>query len=232
MPGTPEGERDASCDGAGQHSPTLSVNDETKEQGAPSKGRSQRHHPRQLTAARALEIYKLRPQLDRISTDISVAGFFMIEADRTSSNALSRATRGEWTEADVAAHDSYFSRKMRDDPAASASNSSDVGQRTTNNEAVAPHPWSIPVLQHSLQAPTLQAAPLLGLNNGAVPSLQALLVPQQAGLQQIQPAHPSSVAQLLAQFSGFQTVPPHTVWGSGAATQLAPALDPGSAIRS
>ncbi|KAJ1471438.1 hypothetical protein T484DRAFT_1844075 [Baffinella frigidus] len=245
MPGTPEGERDASCDGAGQHSPTLSDNDETKEEGGPSKARSQHHHPRQLTPARALEIYKLRPQLKnpgqlRRGAMVSckaIAPQFGVSPKTVreiwAGRAWTRATRGEWTEADVAAHDSYFSRKMRDDPAASASNSSDVGQRTTNNEAVAPHPWSIPALQHSLQAPTLQAAPLLGLNNGTVPSLQALLAPQQAGLQQMQPAqHPSSVAQLLARFTGFQTAPPHTAWGSGAATQLVPTRDPGSTIRS
>ena len=82
--------------------------------------------------------------------------------------------------------------------------------------------------------------PLLGLNTGAVPSLQALLAtayaPQQAGLQQMQSApqqaHTTSTARLLAQFAGSQTAPPRTVWGSGAATQLVPTQDFESAIRS
>ncbi|KAJ1463990.1 hypothetical protein T484DRAFT_1758430, partial [Baffinella frigidus] len=146
---------------------------------------------------------------------------------------------------------------MSNESAASATNSSATSavlQRTTNNDAAADsplHAW-IMALQHSVpgplgsvappsqqQAPTLQAAPLLGINTGAVTPLQALLAaahaPPQAGLQRMQPAapqaHTTSAAQLLAQFSSFQTPPPQTAWGSGAATQLVPAQDLASMIR-
>ncbi|KAJ1468051.1 hypothetical protein T484DRAFT_3630378 [Baffinella frigidus] len=259
MSGTPEGERDASCDEAGQSSPAPD---------SPSEGKSH-YHPRQLTAARALEIFRLRPQpkgpsqqrrgaMKHIKTiapqfGVSTKTVREIWAGRT----WGRATRQEWTEAEILSRASSFSRMMGNDSAGiNSSDTTGVLQRITSYDAAADSPpdaWSIPALQHSLpvsllafappsqhQAPTLQTAPLLGLNNSALPFLQALLATahaqQQAGLQHMQPAtpqaHTSSATQLLAQFSGFQAPPPRPAWGSGAATQLAPAQDLESAMRS
>ena len=238
------GEGDVSFDEEEQNSPVAS--DNTSEYKA-------RHYPRQLTAVRALEIFRLRPQLKgplRRGSMVhckAIAPGFGVSAKTVreiwAGRAWARATRHEWTEAEFATRASSFSL-----------------QRTTSNNAVgdlSPHSWSISALQHlpagalgasapwsQHEAPTPQVAPLLGLNTGAVPSLQALLAaahaPQQAVLQQTQPAAPQAhtipAAQLPTQFAGFQTAPPHTVWGSGApsgaATQLVPAQDFESAIRS
>ncbi|KAJ1465144.1 hypothetical protein T484DRAFT_1989293 [Baffinella frigidus] len=258
MPATPDIQRDASCDHAGDNSPTLSDTDETEEEGFPSKGRS-RHHPRQLTAAGALEIFRLRPlfkglgQIRRgtMAHCKAVAPQFGVSAKTVreiwAGRAWKSATRQEWTEAEIATRASSFSL-MRHDPAGAASISSDttaVLQATTNNDAVAdspPHSWSIPALQHSLPRalgpvapPSQQQAPthhLLGLNNGAVASLHSLLAAAHAPQQPAgPPAHASSIAQILAPFSGFQTAPPQTTWGSGAATPLVTAQDLESTIR-
>ena len=256
MSDTQERWRDESSDEAGQ-SPTPS--DKT------SEGKS-RHNPRQLTAARALEIFKMRPQLKTpgplrrgaMMHCKAIAPQFGVSPKTVreiwAGRAWARATRKEWTEAEIETRASSISLMMRDDSAGGASNPSDttgVLQRTTNNDAVA-NSLRIPALQHfpgalgavappsHQYAPTPRIVPLLGLNTGAVPSLQALLAaayaPQQAGVQQMQPAppqaHTTSTARLLAQFAGSQTAPPRTVWGSGAATQLVPTQDFESAIRS
>jgi hypothetical protein len=235
------GERDASFDEAGQNSPSPSDNS--------SEGKA-RHHPRKLTNARALEIFKLRPQLKgpvRRGAMVhckAIAPQFGVSPKTVreiwAGRAWARATFTEWTDTEIATRTSSVSL-----------------QRNVRNNAVAdlpPHSWSIPALQHSLpaaldpvarsqhKAPTLQAAPLLDLNAGAIPSLQALLAaahaPQQVVLPNMQPAtpHTNPAAQLLAQFAGLQKAPPHTVRGSGApsgaATQLVPTQDFESAIRS
>jgi len=257
MSGSPEGQRDVSCDEAGlKNSPTPSDNS--------WEGKS-RHNPRQLTATRALEIFKLRPHLKgpmrrgAMMQCKAIAPLFGISPKTVreiwTGRAWASATRREWTEAEIERRASSISLMIREDSAGGASNSSDttdVLQRTTNNNAVA-NSLRIPALQHSLpealgpvatpshqHAPTLQMAPLLGLSDGAAPSLKALLAaayaPQQAGLQQMQPAAPqaqtSSTAQLLAEFSGCHTAPPRKAWGSGAATQLVPAQDFESTLRS
>ncbi|KAJ1492778.1 hypothetical protein T484DRAFT_1770408 [Baffinella frigidus] len=249
MPSTPEGERDASGGEAGQNNPTLSDTNETKEEG------KSLYYPRQLTAARALKIFKLRPQpsgpgqLRRGAT--AIAPKFKVSAKTVreiwAGRAWRHATCHEWDKAE-ATRASSLSFIMRDDFTAIASNSSDA---VANSQ---PQPGSIPAFQHSFpgalgpstppskhQAPTLQVAPLLGLNNGAVPSLQALLAAAHApGLQQVQPAPPQahttmvSAAQLLAQLSRFQPPPPRTAWGSVAHTGAAaqPAEDLSSTVRS
>ncbi|KAJ1470068.1 hypothetical protein T484DRAFT_1849275 [Baffinella frigidus] len=229
MSGAPEDERDASCDEAGQNSPASD---------SPSEGKSY-YHPRQLTAARALEIFRLRPpkgpgqlrrgamkQINAIAPQFGVSAKTVREI--WAGRSWSRATRKEWTEAEVATKASSFSLMIGDDSAGIASNSSDttgVLQRTTSYDAAADSPpHGIPALQPSLpvsllafappsqhQAPMLQAAPPLDLNTGALPSLQALLAAARAG---------------------FQVPPPHTAWGSGAATQLVPAQNLEPAIRS
>ncbi|KAJ1466959.1 hypothetical protein T484DRAFT_1860208, partial [Baffinella frigidus] len=236
-----EGEGDAWCGEAGHTSPAPPAIDETKEEGDPSEGKSSQYHPRRLTAASALEIFKLRPepkglkQLRRgaMTQCKAIAPQFGVSPKTVreiwAGRAWTHATRMEWTEAEVATRASSFSRMMHDDSAGSA----------TSNDAVADsplHSCSIPALQHSTpgalgpfaprnqqQAPTLQAAPLLGLNNGAAPSLQALL--PAAHSQPADPqAHTISAAQLLAQFAGFQTAPLHIAWGSGAHTGAATQL--------
>ncbi|KAJ1490420.1 hypothetical protein T484DRAFT_1777490 [Baffinella frigidus] len=249
MSGTPEGERDASCDQAGQNnSPTLSDNT--------SEGSKSQHHPRQLTAAGALEIFRLRPLLKgpgqirrgAMAQCKAIAPQFGVSTKTVreiwAGRAWRRATQEEWTEAEIATRTSSSSL-MRNDSAGAASISSDtttVLQATTNNDAVAdspPHSWSIPALQYSLPRALGPVAPLsqqqapthhlLGLNNGAVASLQALLAAAHAPQQPaVPPAHTSSIAQILAPFSGFQTAPPQTTWGSGPATQLvtAQSLEP------
>ena len=243
MSGTQERWRDESCDVAGQ-SPTPS--EETSEV-------KSRHNPRQLTAARALEIFKLRPQLKSpgplrrgaMMHCKGIAPKFGVSPKTVreiwAGRAWARATLKEWTEAEIETRASSISLMMRDNSACGASNPSDttgVLQRTTKNDTVATS-LRIPQLQHSLpralggvappnqqiqyQAPKLQAAALLGLYNGAFPSLHALLAaahaPQRAESQQMQTAppqpHTTNAAQLLAQCSSF-----HTAWGFGAATQL------------
>jgi hypothetical protein len=231
MPGNSEGEGNAPSGEAGQHSPTgtLSGNDETKEEDDPAQGKS-RHHPRQLTGERALEIFKLRPQLKgpiRRGSMLqckAIAPLFGVSPKTVreiwAGRAWARATRTEWTDAEIETRVSSISLAMRDDSAGGASNVSDaisLLRPTTNNDArsgAVTDSLRIPALQHSLSA---------------APSLQTLLAaaayaPQQLALQQLQPtapqAHTSSTAQLLAQVSDIQTPPPHTAWGSGAATQL------------
>jgi len=220
MSSTADSERDASCGESGQNSPTSS--DHT------SDGKS-RYHPRQLTAAHALEIFKLRPQLKgprrrgAMMQCKAIAPRFGISPKTVreiwAGRAWARATRTEWTEEEVATRASSISLSMRDDSAA--------GLHHSHFSPLAPP-------SHQ-QDPTLQATPLLGLNTGAVPSLQALLAaayaPQQASLQPAPPqAHTTSTAQLLAQLSSFQTAAPHAAWSSGAAPPV-PAKDLESSIR-
>jgi hypothetical protein len=196
MSGTPEGERDASCDEAGQNSPAPSDNT--------SEGKH-RHRQRHLTFASALEIFRLRPQITgpghrrRGASYLhkAIAPQFGVSVKTVreiwAGRAWARATRPEWTTEEIAARASSISRMMRDGSAGGASNSSD----TTS---------VLPALQHSL--------------------------PGTLVLQQMQPAAPHAHTSSPTQFSGFQTAPPHTTWGYGAATQLNPAQDLESVMRS
>ena len=265
MSGIPECKGDALFGEGGQNCPPLARNDETKREDGPSEDKS-RHNSRPLTAARALEIFELRPRLKgparrgAMMQYKAIASEFVVSPKTVreiwAGRAWARATRKEWTEAEIETRAFPLSLKMRVNSAGGTSNSSDTTgllHRTTNKDAAA-NSLRIPALQHSLPAvgvvapanqqiqyqAKLQAAALLGLSNGAVPSLQALLAaafaPQRAVLQQKQTAppqpHPTYAAQLLAQFAGVQTAAPHTVWGSGAhpGAEL-PAQDVESAIR-
>jgi len=215
-------------DASGQNSPTSS--DHT------SEGKS-RYHPRQLTAAHALEIFKLRPQLKgprrrgAMMQCKAIAPWFGISPKTVreiwAGRAWARATRTEWTEEEVATRASSISLTMRDDSAV----------RFTKLQHSHPGDFAPPSHQ---QNPTPPATPLLAPNTGAAPSFQALLAAAYAAQQtSLQPAPPQAhtTAQLLAQFSSFQTAAPHAAWGSGAAPPVAseppaPAQDLESSIRS
>ena len=235
MSHTPEGWLDAPCGEAGYNSPTPADNT--------SDGKQQ--NKRQLTAARALEIFMLRPQLKSpgkrrhgaLKHCAAIAPEFGVSAKTVreiwNRRSWARATRKEWTKEEIATGTSAFVRMMHD----------------KFSGADSPPHSRIPALQHSLpialghvapsrqgHAQTQHAAPVLGLSNSAVPSLQALLAtayaPQLAVLPPAPPqTHTNSAAQLLTHFAGFQTAPLHTAWGSGAET-FVPAQDLELAIRS
>jgi len=213
MSHTPKGWRDALCGTAGQNSPTPA--DITPE----GKG----HHKRQLTPARALEIFMLRPQLKnpgqlRRSSMVhckTIAPQFGVSPKTVreiwAGRAWARATRKEWTKEEIATGAvSSFSRMMRADSAGGAS--SDTSHPGALGPAAPPrqdHP------------PMLHAAPLLPPNNGAARSLPALLAAARSGSEL------SNAPQQVS--SGLQTAQP--AWGSGAAT-FVPTQDLESAIRS
>ena len=219
MSHTPKCWRDALCGNAGQNSPTPADNT--------SEGKGQ--HTRQLTPARALEIFKLRPRLknpgQRRRGEMvhckTIAPQFGVSPKTVreiwSGRAWARATRKEWTTEEIATGAvSSFSRMMRDDSAGGASNSPDTSLPGALGPAAPPRQ------DHT---PMLHAAPLAAPSNGDARSLQALLAAAARSGSELSNA-PQQVS------AGLQTAQP--AWGSGGAmfvpAQAAQDLD--SAIRS